>query len=87
MYKSLLLRIDPPIDYVGQRLASTLMYLIFGVGYSVAFACGVLLNDLAYTMYIGGATLAVCAIVVVPSWGFYRRNPLKFRAPAKSKQE
>ncbi|KAG5859297.1 microsomal signal peptidase [Encephalitozoon hellem] len=87
MFRSLLSKIDPPIDYVGQKLASDLMYLIFGVGYTAALIVGVLLNDLVYTMYISVGTLVVSAAVVVPSWGFYRRNPLKFRPPVKDKKE
>ncbi|AFM97926.1 hypothetical protein EHEL_030290 [Encephalitozoon hellem ATCC 50504] len=87
MFRSLLSKIDPPIDYVGQKLASDLMYLIFGVGYTAALIVGVLLNDLVYTMYISVGTLVVSVVVVVPSWGFYRRNPLKFRPPVKDKKE
>ncbi|AFN82648.1 hypothetical protein EROM_030275 [Encephalitozoon romaleae SJ-2008] len=87
MYRSLLSKIDPPIDYVGQKLASDLMYLIFGVGYTAALIFGVSLNNLVYTMYISITTLVISAIVVVPSWGFYRRNPLKFRPPVKDKKE
>ncbi|ADM11174.1 uncharacterized protein Eint_030300 [Encephalitozoon intestinalis ATCC 50506] len=87
MYKSFLSKIDPPADYVGQKLASDLMYLIFGVGYTLGLIVGVVLNDLAYTMYISIATLIISIIVVVPSWRFYRRNPLKFRAPVKDKKE
>ncbi|CCI73915.1 ECU03_0375 [Encephalitozoon cuniculi GB-M1] len=87
MYRSFLSKIDPPIDYVGQKLASDLMYLIFGVGYTAAFVAGVLFNDLVYTMYISIATLVISVIIVIPSWRFYRRNPLKFRAPVKDKED
>lgn len=80
-------KLDPPIDYAGQSLVSKFMYLIFGVGYTIALITGVMLDNLVYTLYIGIATVVVSFIIVVPSWGFYRRNPLKFRQPVKAKQE
>lgn len=84
---SIISKLDPPIDYVGQSLASKLMYLIFGVGYTAALIAGIMSNDLTYTVYFGVATIAISFIVVVPSWRFYRKNPLKFRNPAKAKKE
>lgn len=87
MLGSLVTKLDPPIDYVGQNLASKLMYLIFGIGYTMALIAGIAFNDLTYTMYLGITTIAVSIIVVVPSWKFYRKNPLKFRAPVKIKKE
>lgn len=87
MLGCLLAKLDPPIDYVGQDLASKLMYLIFGIGYALALVSGIVFNDLIYTVYLGAATVAISFVVVVPSWRFYRKNPLKFRRPIKIKEE
>lgn len=81
MLRLLVARLDPPIDYVGQSMAYRLMCLVFGIGYTTALLAGVVLNDLVYTVYLGIATFIAAFVVVVPSWGFYRRNLLKFRTP------
>jgi signal peptidase complex subunit 1 len=85
--KQWLKKVDPPIDYAGQILARRLMYLIYIVGYALALAAGIALNNLIYTCYVGLATFAVSLVVVVPPWKFYRRNPLKFRKAVSEKKE
>lgn len=71
-------KLDPPIDYHGQELATKLFYVIIYFGYAFSLAVGIVLSDLKYTLYLGVLTLALSIIVVVPPWRFYRKNPLKF---------
>ncbi|KAM0672566.1 hypothetical protein CWI42_030150 [Ordospora colligata] len=87
MIKSLLHKMNQPIDYVGQEMASKLMYIVFAVGYTLALVVGIFLNDLKYTILIGVLTVVIAIVVVVPPWKIYRRNPLKFSSPSKAKAE
>lgn len=84
---SVLPRIDQPIDYVGQAYSVKLMYIIFAIGYAVALITGLVKSDLRYTLVLGIATCAVAFTAAVPSWPYLRRNPLRFKARAKAKEE
>lgn len=75
---NILNKIDPPIDYHGQELAKKLFYLIIYLGYAISLAVGIVLSDLKYTLYFGVLTLILSVLVVVPAWGIYRKNPLRF---------
>ncbi|KAH9411820.1 hypothetical protein HK407_03g05700 [Ordospora pajunii] len=87
MIKSLLHKMNQPIDHVGQEMASKLMYFIFAAGYALALVVGIFLNDLKYTILIGVLTVVAAIGVVVPPWRIYRKNPLKFGPPSKAKAE
>lgn len=71
-------KVDPPIDYVGQELASNLLNIMFIIGYGLSIIVGYLLQDLKYTLIITVITIVTCFLTVVPAWPFYRRNPLMF---------
>ncbi|EOB14783.1 hypothetical protein NBO_16g0068 [Nosema bombycis CQ1] len=75
---NLLNKIDPPIDYHGQELAKKLFYLIIYLGYAISLGVGIIKSDLKYTLFAGIITVAICFVVITPSWRFYRKNPLKF---------
>jgi len=77
-------KLDPEIDYVGQSFSLRLMYLIFLVGYAISFVVGFLAKDLTYTLVLGVGTVVLAFVATVPSWPYFRRNPLKFK---KSKKE
>lgn len=87
MFRNLCEKLDPPADYVGQMLATKLMYMIYTVGYTLSLLAGIIYNDLVYTLYIGIGTFIVSLIVVVPPWKIYRKHPLKFRKPQKAKKD
>lgn len=75
---NLLNKIDPPIDYHGQELAKKLFYLIIYLGYAISLGVGIIKSDLKYTLFAGILTVAICFVIITPSWRFYRKNPLKF---------
>jgi signal peptidase complex subunit 1 len=75
----LLNKIDLPIDYHGQELSRKLFYVIIYLGYAFALITGIALSDLKYTLYLGILTVSIVVVVCVPSWSFYRKNPLKFK--------
>lgn len=71
---------DPPIDYHGQELSRKLFYVIICIGYACSLVTGIFLSDLKYTLYLGILTILIVSFVCVPSWSFYRKNPLKFKS-------
>lgn len=84
---SFLSKIDPPIDYIGQSFSLKLMRLVFIVGYSIAFLVGLAMSNLKYTLILGIVTCAVCFLLTVPAWPYFRRHPLKFKKVVKEKRE
>lgn len=72
-------KFDPEIDYVGQEFAQRLTYLIFLVGYTISLVLGFVTRDLTYTLVLGVGTVVVGFVATVPSWPYFRRNPLKFK--------
>lgn len=84
---SVLSKIDPPIDYIGQSCASKLMNMIFIIGYSIAFLAGLIMSDLKYTLAIGVFTCVSAFVFTVPSWPYFRRNPLLFKDSVKVKND
>lgn len=85
MLKELFSRLDKPLDYVGQEKARRYMLYIFVVGYIISLFLGFFLSDLFYTLVFGVATFLLVFIVTIPSWPFYRKNPLGFKDPAKTR--
>ncbi|KAF7682891.1 Signal peptidase complex subunit 1 [Astathelohania contejeani] len=83
----LLYSIDKPIDYHGQHLAKQLMYSILATGYFIALIFGYVFGNLYHTLCIGIITAIIGCIVVIPPWGFYRKNPVIFKPVIKQKDE
>lgn len=77
-------KFDPEIDYVGQEFSHRLMYLIFLLGYAISFVFGFVTRDLTYTLVLAVGTVVLAFVATVPSWPYFRRNPLRFK---KSKKE
>lgn len=84
---SIIQKLDPKIDYVGQELSCKLMYIILLLGYAISLVVGFFLKDLTFTLVLGVATVIFAFIITVPAWPYFRRNPLKFKKAIKSKQE
>ncbi|ELA40960.1 uncharacterized protein VICG_01990 [Vittaforma corneae ATCC 50505] len=82
--RAFLKKLDPEIDYVGQEFAMRLMYLIILLGYTLSFLLGLVTKDLTYTLVLGVGTVAFAFIATVPSWPYFRRNPLMFKKAKKT---
>ncbi|CAK8690566.1 signal peptidase complex subunit 1-like [Clavelina lepadiformis] len=70
------------MDYSGQKLAEQIfqkIIVIFGV---IGFVIGFASEKLSYSIYILGAGCVLAAIVTLPPWGFYRKDPIKWQKPA-----
>jgi len=71
-------KFNPPIDYHGQELSMKLFYVLIYIGYFFSLITGILYNDLKFTLLLGIFTVCIVFFICVPSWRFYRKNPLKF---------
>lgn len=71
--------VDPELDYHGQRLNMFLMYVIYLLGFTVAFLAGIFLNNLKYTLMVTVATIVLNGLVTLPGWKIYRRHPLRYK--------
>lgn len=69
-------KVDPPIDYIGQYLALRVVHTILICGVFLSLLFGYLYKDIFTVGYVYGATCLLAVILVVPSWPFFRRNPV-----------
>jgi signal peptidase complex subunit 1 len=71
-------RLNPPMDYVGQELSKKIMNSTFILGYPVALVCGIIREDIFVTLYLSLAVSLFGALLTIPSWPIFRRNPVTF---------
>ncbi|KAJ3293853.1 hypothetical protein HK104_004151 [Borealophlyctis nickersoniae] len=66
------------IDFAGQQKAEQLLHAILSVSAALAFIFGFVLQDLRVTL--GGLAVGVlgAAIVCIPPWGMYQKDPVKW---------
>ncbi|CAH8438363.1 unnamed protein product [Dicrocoelium dendriticum] len=67
------------MDYKGQRKAEWCLYIIIAIFFLIGFPlgyCKEMLSISIYTVLIG---TVVAAVVVLPPWPCYRRNPLNWQ--------
>mmetsp|Transcript_31149 Transcript_31149/g.69248 ORF Transcript_31149/g.69248 Transcript_31149/m.69248 type:complete len:81 (-) Transcript_31149:882-1124(-) len=64
------------MDFEGQKLAEYLLVRIVLVFAAIGFLAGYLTGDFMLMVYINGAGLAVSTLAVLPSWPWFRKNPL-----------
>ncbi|KAJ1964792.1 hypothetical protein GGI12_001198 [Dipsacomyces acuminosporus] len=64
------------IDFVGQRLASKLSYMLLLGSGAASLAAGFVLNSLSlcFLVYLGGVVLTYVAVLL--PWPFFKRNPV-----------
>ncbi|KAG4101136.1 microsomal signal peptidase 12 kDa subunit [Neocallimastix lanati (nom. inval.)] len=78
--------IKDDIDFKGQQLTENLMQIIliaFGI---VSFIVGFIMQSVKISCYIMLAGIIVTALVILPPWPFYSKNPIKF-LPVKNADE
>ncbi|PAA84876.1 hypothetical protein BOX15_Mlig030985g1 [Macrostomum lignano] len=71
----------PPshMDFEGQRRAETAFQWVLGIFATIGFACGYAYQQFSLTVYILGIGFAIAALLTLPPWPMYRRNPLKWQ--------
>lgn len=85
--ETILQYIDPKLDYHGQVLCNRMMIGIFAIGFGISFLFGIFINNLKYTLYGGIVTTIINGILTIPSWPYFRKNPLKYKKIIKIKQD
>ncbi|RLN96644.1 hypothetical protein BBJ28_00011371 [Nothophytophthora sp. Chile5] len=66
------------VDYKGQARAESFLVLCFVVICGPAWVYGYFQQDFTYPLRAWMAATAVSALLVLPNWGIYNRNPIKW---------
>ncbi|XP_043268374.1 signal peptidase complex subunit 1 isoform X2 [Venturia canescens] len=69
------------MDYDGQARAERLSRVIITLFGVVGLIWGYVIQQFSQTIYILGAGFVMAAIITVPAWPMYRRNPLEWLKP------
>lgn len=69
------------IDYVGQAKSEKLYRAIITLFSIVGFVWGYIVQQFSQSVYILGAGFLLAAVLTVPPWPMYRRNPLNWQTP------
>ncbi|KAF5835121.1 microsomal signal peptidase 12kDa subunit [Dunaliella salina] len=75
------------MDFRGQRNAEWLLVRILIVFAAVSFVAGYSQGDFQLMVNINAVGLLLTALLVIPSWPFFNRNPLPWLAPLHSAHE
>ncbi|OAG31983.1 signal peptidase complex subunit 1 [Nematocida displodere] len=75
---SLLSKLNPQIDYVGQDLSLKILHSIFILGCTLSLGVGIFTSNFVNLVLSLGGTFLLALLVVVPGWPIYRRNPIDF---------
>ncbi|KAI9496186.1 microsomal signal peptidase 12kDa subunit [Zychaea mexicana] len=73
------------IDFEGQKLADQLTHLILISFAAIGFVAGYALESLLVTVGVFAVGLFLAAVLVLPPWPMYNRNPQKWLASTKVK--
>ncbi|OUM69085.1 hypothetical protein PIROE2DRAFT_2969 [Piromyces sp. E2] len=74
------------IDFEGQKLTEKLMQLILIVFGVISFIVGFCMQSVRISCYIMLVGIIVTALVILPPWPFYSKNPIKF-LPVQKKEK
>ncbi|ORD96538.1 hypothetical protein A0H76_2038 [Hepatospora eriocheir] len=71
--------IDPKLDYYGQKHNKIMMHSIFLIGFTLSLILGLIFKKIKIVIHGMVATVIINLILTIPSWYFYRKNPLLFK--------
>ncbi|KAK9707552.1 hypothetical protein RND81_07G204500 [Saponaria officinalis] len=66
------------MDWQGQKLAEQLMQFLLLISAAVAFTTGFALGSFQMMILIYAGGVVLTALIIVPNWPFFNRNPLKW---------
>ncbi|DBA04173.1 TPA: hypothetical protein N0F65_004281 [Lagenidium giganteum] len=75
------------VDYKGQALAEKYLLLCFAIICTPAWIYGYLQQDFTYPLHAWMGATVLAVLTVVPNWGIYNRNPIRWRASLKRKDK
>ncbi|TMW57447.1 hypothetical protein Poli38472_003372 [Pythium oligandrum] len=75
------------VDYKGQVLAERLLLACYVVLCTPAWIYGYFQQDFNYPLYAWAAATGIAAVLVLPNWGIYNRNPIKWIPSVKYKKK
>ncbi|BDD61976.1 hypothetical protein MPDQ_005079 [Monascus purpureus] len=73
------------IDFHGQRIAEILCTVLLVISGAVAFVAGYIYQDIHLTLWLGLVGTILTALIVIPPWPIYNRNPEKWLTPGTGK--
>ncbi|NXX73448.1 SPCS1 peptidase, partial [Urocolius indicus] len=76
-----------PQDYKGQQLAERIFQGIILVSAITGFIYGYITEQFEWTVYVFMTGVALSALLTLPPWPMYRRNPLKWLPAQESGAE
>ncbi|XP_017753479.1 PREDICTED: signal peptidase complex subunit 1-like [Eufriesea mexicana] len=73
--------ISTHVDYEGQGRAEKLSRVIITLFGIVGLIWGYVIQQFSQTLYILGAGFMLAAVITLPPWPMFRRNPLDWQKP------
>lgn len=74
------------MDFMGQKLAESIMSAIIIVFAVVSFLVGYPLGDFKLMAQINGVGLGLAALAMLPNWPCYNKHPLPWLPPLNPPQ-
>ncbi|KAG2620554.1 probable signal peptidase complex subunit 1 [Panicum virgatum] len=74
------------MDWQGQKLAEMLMQVLLVASAVAAFLAGYVRGDFQLMLLVYAAGVVLTALVTVPNWPFFNRNPLKWLDAAEAER-
>jgi len=76
--------VEGQIDFEGQKFAESLSVGLLSALGGIVFLIGFFLQDIKLCLQLGLGGAALTALVIVPPWPFYNKNPVRWLPPAGS---
>ncbi|KAJ1272624.1 hypothetical protein BS78_06G217500 [Paspalum vaginatum] len=74
------------MDWQGQKRAEMLMQVLLVASAVAAFLAGYVRADFQFMLLVYAAGVVLTALVTVPNWPFFNRNPLKWLDAAEAER-
>lgn len=75
------------VDYKGQKHAEWTMYIVLALFSTPGWIYGYTQDDFKPAFYFWAVGAAVMAVLVLPNWPFWNRNPIKWQKNLVVKEE
>lgn len=70
--------IEFPIDFKGQEITELFLYIIISIGTFISLLFAFALQDITLFIYPFSGFCLLSAIICLPSYSEYKKNPVKF---------